>query len=207
MSTLVLFIFVGLAPVPVDPPPSALLVDSLYRPGRQDKDRIKYLREQEAICKSEAVFRAALARPEVAALGCVKEQADALAWLKANLVVEADENVATIRITLRTGARSEQARIVDGIVTAYLAEGIRLRNHRYENDLRSAIAHRTRLLKELPNFLKEEAKATTPEDKELWKLLRENCERSIKGADGNIEYQRRMINLPFRMHVQKKPSP
>src|SRR5262245_28166272 len=101
MTYLTTLLLAVAAPVPPGGHPVAVLIDTQCNPA--DRQAAALLKQQVGVLKSEPILRAALKRPEVAGLECVKKQANAVAWAQKNLEVEVQEKQGILRVWTREG--------------------------------------------------------------------------------------------------------
>jgi capsular exopolysaccharide synthesis family protein len=85
-----------------------------------DADGTNYQRTQAALITSAPVLRAALERPEVAALAEVRAQADALEWLRKNLKTDLLLGPEVLKVTLAGDNGDDTALVLNEITRAYL---------------------------------------------------------------------------------------
>ncbi len=127
---------------------------------RGDYQAYRNFRDLQAVrIKSYYVLQSALKLNEVAGLRSIKEQEDAVAWLRDRLQIDFPGDNEILRISLKGGDRKEAAMLVNAITKVYLDEsvnqqrnGIRQRlnylqelSSRYENNLRQKREHMRRL--------------------------------------------------------------
>lgn len=87
-----------------------------------EADFLNFQRTQMALLKSQAILRAALAKPEVAELREVRSQGDAVAWLQKGLVTDTMLGPEIVRVTLAGDNPEDLPVVLDEIVRAYLRE-------------------------------------------------------------------------------------
>lgn len=69
--------------------------------------------------RSESLLAKSLERPDVAALPIVKEQKDAVQWLRGQLDVDVQDQSSLIRLSLRGRRPEELAKILDSVAATY----------------------------------------------------------------------------------------
>jgi hypothetical protein len=113
----------GAAPAPLSMPDRAVAVIEVTLRGqaaRDSKQQARFLQAQVALIQSPAVLEAALARPGLADLACLKSRADPSRWLATRLKVQkvqAVQGTQLFRVSLG-GCRPVEAVAILGAVIA-----------------------------------------------------------------------------------------
>lgn len=81
-----------------------------------------FRRTQIALLRSHSVLKTALRYPKVAALPLVQQQADPVAWLEKNLVVDSPDSPAIVRIGMSGGKTEDLVLLVNAVTDAYFSE-------------------------------------------------------------------------------------
>jgi hypothetical protein len=92
-------------------------------PERFSRDAFEiYKNTQAQLLKSRLVLTAAVRKPEVAKLQCVRQQRDPITWLQNRLQVSFPGDAEIMKVSLAAEEPKESALLVNAIVDAYLRE-------------------------------------------------------------------------------------
>jgi hypothetical protein len=117
-SEVTAYVLIGRSPAEWPLSTGAEMSDAAYRSFRQT---------QLELLRSEGVLIRALRDPNVAGLGLVHGQTDAVKWLEANLKTDFPGDAELLRIRLRSRDPAEGAKIVNAVVESYFKEVVEKR--------------------------------------------------------------------------------
>ncbi len=195
--------------------PTAILADRQV--GAPDGPR--YLREQVALLKGEAVLVPALRHPDVAQLAEVRKAPDPVVWLRESLLTEVREKQGYILIRVRASGRRSQAALANAVTDAYL----RLLRYPDEAKISQFTGHREYYEKAIKRLRKKQRSLPDawdpwPRDpgeaeraaRSLEKAQRHledaiaDHERSLRSIDQQLEGFRGRLRAPIRMYLLQR---
>ncbi len=211
----ILFLILA-APVPKEgPPPVTILQDTKAGSGGTPA---LFMREQVTLLRSPLVLRGALIRREVARLETVQKQADPEDWLRSNLSIEVREKEGTIRLSLKSGRRQDQAILLNAVAESSLREAVaqsRRQKEQQVEELTKSRTERAAKLERLRLDYKRLAEMTTRQlDPDVRKALDGDMrtqqgqvrleEKSLSSLDRQIAELREEFRAPPRFTVSQR---
>ena len=102
---------------------TAIVQKSLTADGAMNGEEFSnFKRTQVAMLKSRFVLQAALRKPEIAKLPIVAAQADPVAWLESQLVVDFPGDAELLRVGMKGDKSDQLAKLVNAVVDSYMNE-------------------------------------------------------------------------------------
>lgn len=95
----------------------------------------RFKRDEVLAINSVMVVAAALNRPNIAQLGIIRRQKDAVAWLKNELEIDSAEDSEIVFLRIRGRNATEMRQILNSVATSYLA----YREHSFQRELRDTL--------------------------------------------------------------------